>query len=152
MACLRILLEQLPQLKTFQRVSVAVKVLQIEEPIEVNGGKRKQDILVGDSSATTRFTVWEDEIRALKEKQSYQVCGVVVCEYRGTRFLSTSKDNSCIEKIEDIGTVSTDEQLKSPDDHNISHVKNACIVGVMNLDTFNSCIRCNAKVIHNADE
>lgn len=57
-----IVLEELPQLTQFQRVTVLVKVICIDEPIEVPGGKMKQDVQVGDSTATARVTLWEKEI------------------------------------------------------------------------------------------
>ena len=42
--------------------------------------------------------------RHLRDMQSYQLCGMMVQEYRGTRFLSTSRNNSWIEKHNDMGT------------------------------------------------
>ena len=62
-----ITLKELHDLLPFQRVTVEVKAVQVEEPTEVSGGKKKQDVLVGDSTATARFTVWEGEIGTMVE-------------------------------------------------------------------------------------
>ena len=55
-------LDQLPDLAQFQRVSVAVKALRLDDPIQLTSGKRKQDVIVSDSTGSIRLTLWEDEI------------------------------------------------------------------------------------------
>ena len=52
-------LKALQNLVTFQMVAVEVKVLQVDDPLVVSGGKNKQDLIVGDSSGTTRVTEQE---------------------------------------------------------------------------------------------
>ncbi len=84
-------LKELGDLVQFQRITVSVKAIRIQEPTEVAGGKKRQDILVGNSTATARLTIWEKEIGNMEEGKSYRVCGRVVREYRGTKLLSTSK-------------------------------------------------------------
>ena len=147
----RILLNELPDLMPYERVSVAVKALRVEDPMEVTGGKRKQDIIIGDSSATTRLTVWEKEIGSIEVKKSYQLHGMVVKEYRGTRCLSTSKDNAHIAEIDDIGAVN-EEDMGFDEESSNSDVKNARIVGVDEKDSYPGCIRCNAKVIQDIED
>ena len=98
-------LGELNKLVTYQRVSVEVKALHVEDVMKVSGGKRKQDIIIGDSSGCTRLTVWEGEIGKIEEDESYRLSGMMVWEYRGKKFLSTSKENSEIEVIDDIGDV-----------------------------------------------
>ena len=39
-----------------------VKVICVDEPIEVPGGKMKQDVQVGDSTGTVQVAFWETEI------------------------------------------------------------------------------------------
>ena len=34
----------------------------MKEIVEVSGGKRNQDLIIGDSSGKGRLTLWEDEI------------------------------------------------------------------------------------------
>lgn len=58
----------------------------------------------------------------------------------------TNPSPNDITKIDDIGAV-VDEEVTDEEDGNISRVKNSRIIGVMNTDTFSSCIKCNAKVV-----
>ena len=66
-------------------------MLSIENPAEVPGGQTKQNIMIGDSSGTAKLTAWEDKIEKMKEEQCYKINGVVIREFRGAKFLSTSK-------------------------------------------------------------
>lgn len=81
----------------------------VDEVEEVSGWKKKQDVLLGDSSGATRLTLWEEEAGMMDEGGSYRLCGMVVREFRGEKFLSTSKENSTIEAIDDIGDVEEEE-------------------------------------------
>lgn len=66
-----IFLEELPQLMQFQHVTVLVKVIYVDEPNEVPGGKMKQDVQVGDSTGTVQVTFWETEIGKVNVGKSY---------------------------------------------------------------------------------
>ena len=63
-------------------------------------------MLLGDSSG---LTLWEEEAGKMDEGGSYKLCGMVVREFRGEKFLPTSKQNSTIEAIDDIGDVEEEE-------------------------------------------
>ncbi len=52
-----IMLRKHNEIVPFQRVTIKVKTLRVEEAEEALGGKKKQDILVGDSSGTSRLMV-----------------------------------------------------------------------------------------------
>ena len=71
-------LEEVQCLVPFQRVSCEVKVVDVDSVMEVSGGKKKQDVLVGDSTGVARVTVWESEIGKLKEGESYKLTGMMV--------------------------------------------------------------------------
>ena len=62
-----------------------MKVLSIENPVEVPRGK-KQDIMIGDSSGTAKLTIQEKEIGKMKEEQRYKINGVAVREFKGMKF------------------------------------------------------------------
>ena len=47
-------LEDLQALVSFQRITCDVKVLHVDEAMEVTGGKKKQDLCVGDDTGTAR--------------------------------------------------------------------------------------------------
>ena len=45
-------LSEINKLANFQHITCQVKVLSIENPVEEPRGKKKQDIMIGDSSGT----------------------------------------------------------------------------------------------------
>ena len=77
----------------------------MDTPKNIPKGYRKQDLKVGDASGTVKFTLWEKEIESMKEGESYRISTAVVKEYNGEKYLSTLKNCSCINPIEDIGDV-----------------------------------------------
>ena len=147
-----ITLKELHDLLPFQRVTVEVKAVRVEEPTEVSGGKKKQDVLVGDSTGTARFTVWEGEIGTVDEDVSYRLSGMMVREFRGKKFLSTSKENSKIEKISDIGDVEEEVSEEESDQGCTTKIKDARVIGVMYLEKYNGCLKCSAKVVPDKDD
>ena len=40
--------------------------------------------------------------------KSYELSGIMVCEFRGRKFLSTSKEKSTINLVHDVGDVTTE--------------------------------------------
>ena len=96
-------------LVTFQRATCEVKVVNIDDVEEVAGGKKKQDVLIGDVSGAVRLTLWEGDIGKVEEGMCYKLSGVVVREFKGKKFLSTAKNNCNIIKISDIGCVEEGE-------------------------------------------
>ncbi len=143
-------LSELGNLDQFQRVTVAVKAIRVDKAIEVTGGKKKQDVVVGDGSGTARATIWEDEIGKIEEGKSYRLCGMLVREYLRTRFLSTSREKSRIEEIDDIGAVKEKKEVAeegSQSDMLPTHVKRARIVGVLDLEAYRVCMKCKGKVV-----
>ena len=86
-------------------VMYSYKVLNTDEPVEVSGGKTKQDITISDSSGCIRLTVWEEYINKLEEDTSYHFSGVTVRTFKGKIFLSSSKDSFAFKKINDIGNI-----------------------------------------------
>ena len=100
-----IVLSELTDLYPFQRVTVEAKVVRLEDIGAVPGGKKKRDVVISDSSGSARFTVWESEIDKVEAYKRYRLSGMVVREFRGRKFLSTSTENSIIHLIADIGYV-----------------------------------------------
>lgn len=92
-------------LVAFQRGTCMAKVVTVDDAEEVTGGRKKQDLLVGDVSGAVRLTLWESEIGKVEEGMCYKFSGVVVREFKGKKFLSTAKENCSILKIYDIGCV-----------------------------------------------
>lgn len=108
-------LDEIKDLVHFQRVNCDVKVVSVEGTKEVTGGKKLQNLLVGDCSAALRLTLWESEIGTMEEGSSYRGEGLMVREYKGKKFLSTSQENCKIVKIEDIGSIEELEESEEED-------------------------------------
>ena len=140
-----ITLGQLHDIQDFQRVSVDIKVVDIHEPIQVTGGKCKQDMTVSDSTATARLTLWEEKVNSMDEDISYSLQNVVVRQYRGKKYLSLGKTGSTIEEIKDIGEV-VDYNIDSDIEDAGRELRNATIIGVVSLTSYVSCLGCKARV------
>lgn len=144
-------LSELKDLATFTRVSLAVKAVTTERVTEVPGGKKKQDIVIADSTGTARFTVWEGEIGKVKEGKCYNLKGMMVREFRGRKFLSTSKANSEIEEVSDIGEVADPDDQEESSNTVALCAFPARIIGVMQLDKYRGCLKCNTKLVPDID-
>lgn len=62
---------------------------------------------VDDSSGTMRMTLLEEEVVKMEEGRSYRL--MVVREFRERNFLSTLKQKSTVEKVDDIGNIEDEE-------------------------------------------
>lgn len=132
------------------------KAIRLEAVEEVPGGKKKQDIIIADGTGTARFTIWEGEIGKVKESKSYRLSGMMVREFRGRKFLSTSKENSTIELTSDIGEVAEEsgEESSTTDAAGPSQcrVRDVRVVGVMHLDRYRGCLKCKTKLVPDDDD
>jgi len=70
----------------------------------------------------------------------------MVREFRGQRFLSTSKQGTCIKKATPLENV-MEEEIVVPDAGNCRTVKNVRVVGVSILGTDLGCLKCRSKII-----
>ena len=57
-----ITLGQLPSLQNYQKVSVKVKVLEVQDKLEVKPDLCKQDVIISDATNTARLTLWQADI------------------------------------------------------------------------------------------
>ena len=92
--------------------------------------------------------MWESEIDKVEADKTYRLSGMVVWEFRKRKFLSTSRENSMIHLIADIGDVeeesveeNTTTDLGQP---TLLRVRDACVVRVMHLD---GCLTCKTKLV-----
>ncbi len=67
-------------------------------------------MLISDSTGITRLTIWEDEIGQIVPNNSYRLVDVAVKEFKDKKFLSTVRNESTIEPIDDIGVVVENDQ------------------------------------------
>ena len=73
----------------------------------------------------------------------YTLEDFTVREYGGTKYLSIAKEGSKFYPIADIGNIKTSQQSNDDQDQTIL---NAVIIGVLQLDSYKSCLRCKARV------
>ena len=119
---------------TLDQLQVNVKVVREGDAVELKKGLRKQDVVVGDATGSTKF-LWEHDTGLVKEGTSYKMMRMMVKAYNECKFLSKPKEDAEISIISDIGHVEEGE----PQDA-------AVIIGLMSLDTFRQCFKCMGKV------
>ena len=134
-------LQQLQQKTIYDTVTVNVKVISILEPELVPPGKRKQHITISDSSSTATLILWEEHINTLSANTCYTLKSFVVREYNCSKNFAMSLRGSQIIPIEDIGHVCT-----LTEDDKSTEIYNATIIGVNDIESHKTCLRCNARV------
>ena len=80
-------LQELQSTDEYEKVSIEVKVIKITIPETVGTGKRKQDVIVADGTATGKVTLWEEHIGDLEENASYKLQNFMVREWNATKYL-----------------------------------------------------------------
>lgn len=141
----------------YQRVTVEGKVVQLNKAEEVSGGKKKQDMVVADSSGSIRVTIWEEMIGKVKKERSYRFSKMMVRAFKGKKFLSTSKTGSEVEEIDDIGEVEVDDEQEVEGEEREKNgpggqIKGVKIVGVERFFQYNGCFKCSGRVEEDKDD
>ena len=97
-------LNQLNDLDEYDRVTVKVKVVEIQATEIVGKGKQKQEVIIADATASAKLTLWED-VNTLELYHSYHFSRVLIRSFKGIRYLSLPTDGATIAEIDDIGDV-----------------------------------------------
>jgi hypothetical protein len=135
-------LNELDGMEEFAKVNIHAKVIELSTPQIVNGGKRKQEVVLGDDTGTATLTLWETDIDCLQLSKSYDITKLIVRIFRDTHFLSLPITGGMITEIEDISGVSDAITGKIE-----LMLYNAKVCGVKQLDTYKLCLACDGKVI-----
>ena len=142
-------LSEIQTAEVYERVTAAVKVQMVTDPV-VAGDKKKQEVYIADhSTANAVVQLWEEDIGMMAEGISYKLSGFLVREYAYKRYLSRARNNSTITEIEDIGDVvdPTPEDMAAVAVCGESEVLyGAEIVGVPKIESHKVCLRCKARV------
>ena len=133
-------LAQLQSFNNYDRVTVNIKILTITSPTEVSTGKKKQEVTVAESTGVSIVTLWEENIGKLHQDQCYMLKSFLVRDFCG-KSLTLARDGSEICPIPDIGEVARDDA-----GHQLHTIRNATIIGVLQLESYRSCLRCKARV------
>lgn len=137
-----ITLDNLAHMSNFDKVSFSAKVIHVNNPIHVSGGKIKQDVTVADPHGSVRLTVWEDDVGKFQENLSYNFHNFVVHTYMQERYISLPKDGATFKEISDIGEVHQDK----PADSSFT-VHDGEIVGILSFTNYPICLSCKKKVL-----
>ena len=135
---------EIQQVRNGQAVTVAAKVLKVQEKSEVKPNLFKQDVTVSDSTGTIRVTLWQDDVDKLVLDKCYKMEKLIMQSFKGEKYLSPPKQSgSSIIQIDDIGTV---EDLEEPEEDDENEIQDAEVVGVSHISSNSMCISCSGKV------
>ena len=138
-----ITLDQLPNIVPFNNVTVDVQIIAVRLPTNVGNGKVKQDIIIADSTTTSKLTLWEEQVDSFIANRSYTLQNFIVREFNSVKYLQKSHDSDVI-PIPDLPNVIAVTHDSDTEADNEIH--NAQVIGVSQLDSYKSCIRCKACV------
>ena len=135
---------EIQEIQLFEKVSASVKVLHKKDPIQIPGGKTKQDVIVRDHTSTITVALWEYYVDTMSPDSSYCLQNFVVREFNMKKFLSMPREGATIVPIEDIGKV--EQESDSSEFETVNCLQNVQIVGVPQLHSYNACLQCKARV------
>ena len=78
---------QQKKLEDYQQKKVPVELNNCEVKQSRLSEKMKQDVVVADESATSRVTLWEEQVGVLEQGRSYILKNFVVRVYQSTKYL-----------------------------------------------------------------
>ena len=96
-----ITLDELPNIAQYEKISVNIKVLELQEMEEINK-KVKRDVIIADHTAASKVVLWEGHVDSLEEGKSYNLKNFHVKEYQFKKHLSMPKTDFEISQIDDI--------------------------------------------------
>ena len=142
LSCKEITLGQLNQLDEFEKVTVNVKAIHVGSKVQVAGNKMKQDVSIGDSTATSKLILWGEDVGTIVEGKSYKLSNMLTRIYHDKHYLSKPKDCTIVE-LSDIEDVE-DLEYEESDLHVLDHAE---VIGVPRLNTYHNCIACKSRVV-----
>ena len=134
-----IAMKELQDMTDNQKVSVTVKVLEVEKETEVKQGLYNQDITIADSTGHGRLTLWQADRGKLDINKSYSIKNIIVKSFNGSKYLTFSRSGSTFMLIDDIDSVEVEPQV----DQSIT-ITDAEVAGVVHI--YISCITCKSKI------
>ena len=137
-------LAEVHKMSEYSKVTTVVKVLSKGEPVKLQSGKTKQEVVVADSSGAMIVTLWEEKLDILVVSKSYKLTDFMIRDFNMTKNLTLRRQGSNIEEVADIGPVQENtEHIKLAQSN---HIFNADIVAVKQLETFSACVSCKGRV------
>ena len=106
-------------------------------PVQIPGGKTKQDMIIGDHTSTTTVTLWEEYVDTMSPDSSYCLQNLLVKEFNMKKFLSMPKEGTTIVPIGDISDV--EQESDSSEFEIVNSLQDAQIIGVPQLHSYIQC-------------
>lgn len=94
----------------YSKVTTVVKVLSKKEPVRLENGKTKQEVVVADSFGVMIVTLWEEKLDVLVISKSYKLTDFMIQDFNMTKNLTLRRQGSNIEEVADIGPVQENTQ------------------------------------------
>ena len=108
----------------------------------MTGGKKKQEVVVSDSTTTAHLTLWEDDVDTMEEESCYSLKAVVRQYKDFPNYLSMARNGSTIDPIGDIGTFVPYDS--DNEDNQRRELDCATIIAVIHFGTYKGCLVCKA--------
>ena len=90
---------ELSQMQQFQKANLEIRVIKGNPPVTLVGGKQKQEVVIADSTGTSKLTLWEDNVDSLKENLCYALQQVVVGQFKDSpKYLSNKNQDDQLKK------------------------------------------------------
>ena len=134
-------LNQLETLQEYDRATVRIKALKVNEPQVVSTGKTKQEVTIADATGKSMLTLWESDINKLSEATSYQLNRMEIHFYLGKYSLTYPRNGASVDIISDVehetGGESSDEE---------NEMEAVSVVAVHQLESQYTCINCKKSI------
>ena len=136
----RLHINHLDTLNDYDRVTLEVKVMKVNEQITVPTGKIKQDVIIADHTGSTTLTLWQNDINLLVQGNSYKLNRMQVHTYLSKKLLTLPLSGGTIEQIDEIQNIELLQPIDEAEED--TQLLNATIIAVNELQTITSCIHC----------
>ena len=134
-------LSQLRSMAEYSNVNVEVKVIDIKQPQTVGNNKKKQEVVIADSSDNCTLTLWENDIGCLESLESYSISELLVRVFNCDYYLSLPAHGAMVQVIDD-----TDDVIEDITDSMEPRMKGATVISVKEIKQFLACEFCKGKV------
>ncbi len=136
------------ELQPFQKVSLSAKVIELDDIITLNDGRRVQNVFISDSNGRAKLSLWEDNIDSVQLEKSYSFINLVVKTYNDSNTLFTPKQGLSIEEVDDLDkALPLLESIKKTKTLNDVH-----IIAVTKFCSGYICILCNKSTLEQLAE
>ena len=130
-------------LEEYDRVTVRVAVVKVNEAQHVSKDKVKQEVIVADDSASTTLSLWGEDIGKLKENKSYQLNRMQVHKFLGQTQLTYPRFGGSFHAVADL----EEGCVRSVTEGSIEHMESVTVIGVGQLEGSFSCISCEKPIL-----